>query len=74
MVVLTKNHEEWVVEYPYLLERDFQQFSSIEAASAFMIKFLNVNDDSIDDAIIEMAGFDRTKAVFNDKGLLQETR
>lgn len=75
MVVLTKTNDGWAVEFELPnYEPDFQLFTAIEGASLFMTKYLNIKDESIDDAIIEMAGFDRTKAIFNSKGLLQETK
>lgn len=75
MVILVKDSGLWVVQFELPNnEPDFQQFSTIEGASLFMTKYLNVRDEAIDDAIIEMAGYDRNKAIFNDRGQLQETK
>ena len=69
MVTLTKASEHWVVSY----DTDFQMFSTIEAAAQFLVQDFGIEDEEIDEALVEMAGFDRLKALFVN-GRLQETK
>ena len=46
---------------------------SIETAAHMMVHIFKVQDDEIDEALIEMYGHNRSKAIFNSDGYLVET-
>jgi len=71
MVNLIKNKNDmWTVSRGDTI---FPNFPSIEAAAAFMVSYFKVKDDEIDEALMEMAGLDRCRAIFNADGELEST-
>lgn len=69
MIALIKQNDEWLVSMP----NGSGTFFSIEAAANYMVDTLGVNNDSIDDALIEMLTLNRNKALFNDAGYFANT-
>lgn len=68
--LVKKSDDDWTVTYLIKDEQLFKKFSTIELAADFMVKELKVNDFQIDNALIEMAGLKRKRAIFNRSGEL----
>ena len=51
----------------------FDEITSIETAAHFMAHYFKINDDEIDEALVEMYGFNRSRAIFGADGFLIET-
>lgn len=49
-------------------EHIFLQFATIELAADYLIDKLNINDDEIDCALVDMLGYDKRVALFNSDG------
>lgn len=66
---LIKSKDFWLLSFK---GRELK-FPTIEDASSYMMTELLIKDEDIDDAIIEMAGFDNNVAFFNDQGRFLNT-
>lgn len=58
----------WIVSFNDNKEIKHEKFDTIELAANFMIHDLNVKDEHIDAALIEMYSLNKGRSIFNSEG------
>lgn len=69
MISLLKTNNGWVVE----MNNTHSEYRTIEQAADFLISLGKVDDDEIDEALMQMALYDKDKALFTMDGKFKET-
>jgi hypothetical protein len=72
MVNLMKTLDRWIVIFTRGDKTINEKFVTIEMAADFLLE-MGIDDDSIDDALIEMYGLEHSRAIFNKDGIFSHS-